>query len=274
CLFQDPDSYDFELPVATNQPVVAAVEMESQSDLVLISQISGVSIDVLFSLNPGFSRWATSPSGPWRVILPISGAAKLEQHLSTNSPNTLMKWDQVIVEGGDTLSGLAARHHVPVSVLRTSNNLNSDLIRVGQKLRLPRDEQLLVDPLYVAAANELRQLQSGLLASERVTHKVRPGESLSVIARRYRVSVRDLQNWNGISNPRKLRAGTTLTVFHSPAPSSARAAGGTIRHTVRSGDSLWSISRRYKVKINDLMRWNDLGRNDIIRPGQSIKIIL
>ncbi len=274
CLFQDPESYGFELPVAANQPVIVAVEMETQSDLVLISQISGVSIDVLFSLNPGFSRWATSPSGPWRVVLPLKGAKKLEQHLATNSPNTLMKWDQVIVENGDTLSGLAARHHVPVSVLRSSNNLDSDLIRVGQKLRLPRDEQLLADPLYIAAASELQQLQSGLIASERVTHTVRSGESLSVIARRYKVSVRDLQNWNGISDPRKLRAGTTLTVFHSPAPSAARAGGGTIKHTVRRGDSLWSISRRYKVKINDLMRWNDLGQNDIIRPGQSIKIIL
>ena len=274
CLFQDPERYGFKLPVAANQPVIAAVDMETQSDLVLISQISGVSIDVLFSLNPGFSRWATSPAGPWRVVLPLKGAEKLERYLESNSPNTLMKWDQVIVENGDTLSGLAARHHVPVSVLRSSNNLDSDLIRVGQKLRLPRDEQLLVDPLYVAAASQLQQLQNGLIASERVTHTVRPGESLSVIARDYKVSVRDLQNWNGISDPRKLRAGTALTVFHSPAPSAARAGSGTIKHTVRSGDSLWSISKRYKVKINDLMRWNDLSQNDIIRPGQSIKIIL
>ena len=45
-------------------------------------------------------------------------------------------------------------------------------------------------------------------------------------------------------------------------------------YTVRRGDSLWSISRRYKVKINDLMRWNDLARNAVIQPGQSIKINL
>ena len=158
--------------------------------------------------------------------------------------------------------------------MRSSNDLQSDLIRVGQKLRLPRDEQLLVDPLYAAAASELQQLQSGLIASERVTHKVRSGESLSVIAKRYKVSVRDLQNWNGISDPHKLRIGQTLTVFHSPAPSAAKARSGTIRHTVRRGDSLWSISRHYKVKVNDLMRWNDLRRNAVIRPGQSIKIIL
>ena len=148
------------------------------------------------------------------------------------------------------------------------------MIRVGQKLRLPRDEQMLVDPLYIAAAGELQQLQSGLIASERVTHKVRSGESLSVIAKRYKVSVRDLHNWNNISNPHKLRIGQTLTVFHSPVPAAATAKGGTIKHTVRRGDSLWSISKRYKVKVNDLMRWNDLSRNAVIQPGQSIKIIL
>ena len=43
---------------------------------------------------------------------------------------------------------------------------------------------------------------------------------------------------------------------------------------MQRGDSLWSISRRYKVKINDLVRWNDLDRNAIIRPGQSLKIVL
>ncbi len=274
CLFQDPAAYGFDFPQAANQPVIAAVEMESQSDLVLISQFSEVGIDVLFSLNPGFSRWATSPAGPWRIVLPIEGAEKLKQHLSSGASHKLMKWDQVMVESGDTLSALAARHHVPVSVLRSTNDLQGDVIRVGQKLRLPRDEQLLVDPLYVAAASELQRLQSGLIASERVTYKVRPGDSLSVIARRYKVSVRELQSWNSISDPRKLRAGQTLTLFHSPAPAAVPARSGTIKHTVRRGDSLWSISRRYKVKINDVMRWNDLRRNAIIQPGQSIKIIL
>ncbi len=274
CLFKNPDNYEFELPQTPNQPVITAVEMESQSDLVLISQLSQVSIDVLFSLNPGFSRWATSPKGPWRIVLPIEAATKLKQHLLSEPSPMLMKWDQVMVESGNTLSGLAARHHVPVSVLRSSNNLNSDMIRIGQKLRLPRDEQLLIDPLYVAAANELQQLQSGLIASERVTHKVRSGDSLSVIARRYKVSVRELQSWNNISDPHKLRIGQSLTLFHSPAPVVVNGRTGTIKHTVRRGDSLWSISRRYKVKVDQLLHWNELSRNVVIQPGQSIKIIL
>ena len=274
CLYKNPEHYGFEFPKAPNQPVIAAIEMEAQSDLVLISQISQVGIDVLFSLNPGFSRWATSPKGPWRIVLPLEGADKLQQHLKSHPTSTLMKWDQVLVESGDTLSGLAARHHVPVSVLRSTNNLSSDKIRVGQKLRLPRDEQMLTDPLYVQAANELQKLQSGLIASERITHKVRSGESLSVIARRYKVSVRELQAWNNISDPRKLRAGKTLTLFQSPAPKVAKARSGNIKHTVRRGDSLWSIARHYDVRVSDLMRWNDLSRNAVIQPGQSIKINL
>ena len=274
CLYKNPEKYGFDFPIAANQPVITAVDMESQTDLVLISQFSEVSIDVLFSLNPGFSRWATSPKGPWRIVLPLEGAQKLQQHMETHPESTLMKWDQVLVESGDTLSGLAARHHVPVSVLRTTNNLGSDTIRVGQKLRLPRDEQMLVDPLYVAAANELQKLQSGLIASERITYKVRSGDSLSVIARRYKVSVRELQSWNNISDPSKVRAGTTLTLFQSPAPKAAKAKSGTIKHTVRRGDSLWSIARRYDVRVKDLMRWNDLSKNAVIQPGQSIKVQL
>ena len=44
-------------------------------------------------------------------------------------------------------------------------------------------------------------------------------------------------------------------------------------HKVKSGESLWTIARKYKVKLNDLMRWNGLNRNAVIRPGQSIKIL-
>ena len=162
---------------------------------------------------------------------------------------------------------------MPVSVLRDANNINGDLIRVGQKLRLPRDQQLLVDPLYANAAMELANLQSGLIAADRMTHRVRPGESLSVIARRYRVSVKDLQRWNNISDPRTLRAGATLTVFHSPAKPRP-ATSGSVRYVVQRGDSLWSIAQKYKVDVDELKNWNGLGNNSMLHPGQSIKIEL
>jgi membrane-bound lytic murein transglycosylase D len=272
CLFKNPEQYDFEYPGTPDQQVIAAVDLGRQADLVLVSQMAAVPIDVVFTLNPGYNRWATSPDGPYRIVLPFENAELLEKSLEKIDSSSLMKWDQVVVESGDSLSRISARHHVPVSVLRTSNNIEGDLIRVGQKLRLPRDEQLLVDPLYAAAAIELQNLQSGLIAADRITHRVRPGESLSVIARRYRVSVRDLQRWNNISDPRRLRAGATIVVFHSPAQ--APSNRGTVQYVVQRGDSLWSIAQKYKVKINDIKSWNDLGNNTVLQPGQSIKIVL
>ncbi|MCU0990019.1 MAG: LysM peptidoglycan-binding domain-containing protein, partial [Xanthomonadales bacterium] len=114
--------------------------------------------------------------------------------------------------------------------------------------------------------------QAGLLAADRVTHRVRNGENLSVIARRYNVSVQDLQRWNNIADPRTLRAGATITVFHSPAAPQP-AGGGTVQYVVQQGDSLWSIARKYKVRVNDIKSWNSLG-GSTIQPGQSIQIKL
>ena len=273
CLFADPARYEFEIPATPDEPVIAGIDAGQQVDLVLVSQISEVPIDVLFTLNPGYNRWATSPQGPHRVVLPLEAAERFEGHLAALDGEALMKWDQVVVEPGDTLSHLASRHRVPVSVIRTSNDIDGDLIRPGQKLRLPRDEQLLIDPLYASAAAELAQLQSGLIAADRIEHRVRRGETLSVIARRYDVSVKDLMRWNGIKDPRRLRAGKTLTVFHHAAPAPSQRSGSVV-HTVQRGDSLWSISRKYNVALKDLMRWNEMSGDTVLQPGQSLRINL
>ncbi len=271
CLFQNPEQYDFEIPATPDRQVITSIDLGRQTDLVLVSQMANVPIDVVFTLNPGYNRWATSPDGPYGVVLPVEGAELLLASLEKVDPSSLMKWDQVVVESGDSLSKIAARHHVPVNVLRSSNDIDGDLIRVGQKLRLPRDEQMLVDPRYAQAALELQTLQSGLIASQRVNHRVRPGESLSVIAQRYQVSVKDLQRWNGISDPRTLRAGKSIIIFQSPAQAPTRS--GTVQYVVQRGDSLWTIARKHKVKIDDIKSWNDLDNSTVIQPGQSIKIL-
>lgn len=275
CLFKYPERYDFKMAVTPDEPVIAAVDIGLQADLVLIAQMSQAPIDVLFTLNPGYSRWAMSPEGPFRVVLPLENATLLRNSLKNTDPASLMRWDQVVVERGDTVSELSRRHHVPIEVLKSSNNLRNNTIHPGQKLLLPRDEQLLVDPQYAAAAAQLQELQSGLIAADRITHTVRSGENLSVIAKRYRVSVAELQRWNNISDPRTLRAGYELIVFHTPAQSpSNNDRSSEIRYVVSRGDSLWSIARKYKVKVNDLRSWNSLDKSIVLQPGQKLRIEL
>lgn len=279
CLFKYPDRYNFKVAITPDEPVIAAVDIGRQADLVLVSQMSQSPIDVLFTLNPGYNRWATSPEGPFRVILPLENAALLEASLKSTDPSSLMRWDQVVVERGDTISDLSIRHHVPIDVLKSTNQLSNNTIHPGQKLLLPRDEQLLIDPQYAAAAAQLQELQAGLISADRITHTVRPGENLSVIAKRYRVSVAELQRWNNIRDPRTLRAGYELTVFHTPtqgrsASGSSAGNNSEVRYVVVRGDSLWSIARKYKVKVNDLRTWNSLDNGVVLQPGQKLRIEL
>ena len=62
-------------------------------------------------------------------------------------------------------------------------------------------------------------------------------------------------------------------MFYTPAAQQA-PSGGTVQYVVQRGDSLWSIARKYKVKVSDLQAWNELGGSSNIKPGQSIRIKL
>ncbi|MCL1948538.1 MAG: LysM peptidoglycan-binding domain-containing protein [Turicibacter sp.] len=91
------------------------------------------------------------------------------------------------------------------------------------------------------------------------THTVRAGESLSVIAQRFGVTVANLQAWNNIQNANLIRVGQVLRV------------GNQRTHTVVSGDTLWNLSQRFGVSVNKLKAANGL-TNSNINPGQMLVI--
>ncbi len=109
-------------------------------------------------------------------------------------------------------------------------------------------------------------------------HKVRKGETLSTIARRYGVSVRNLQKWNDMGRKTSLRAGQRLAIGGrvskggDSSKAEVTASGDGRYHTVRKGETLWTISQKYKgVSADDIKRVNNL-KGSAIRPGQKLII--
>jgi membrane-bound lytic murein transglycosylase D len=109
---------------------------------------------------------------------------------------------------------------------------------------------------------------------EQQYHRVRSGENLGLIARRYSVTVNDLRRWNNMSG-NTIHPGQRLIVYPGSgyqAPTAA-ASGSTVSgatyHTVRSGENLGSIANRYKVSVTDIRRWNNLNSNTI-HPNQKL----
>lgn len=130
-------------------------------------------------------------------------------------------------------------------------------------------------------APALRAGLADLDPEERVTwrrHRVRRGEYLGGIAARYDLPVEALRRVNGIRGD-LIRAGEHLLIpggGDAKAPDRLRADRGDedriVRHDVRPGDTLWALSRRYGVSVRDLTRWNDLDKEETLRPGQTLII--
>ncbi len=148
------------------------------------------------------------------------------------------------VRRGDALSKIAHQYGVSVADIKRWNNLSGNTIRVGQQLVL-----YLSEPV----------------TPERVVYRVRRGDTLSEIAQRFGVSVRDLKRWNNLSS-NTIRVGQRLTIY----PEAGNTRGYTIYH-VRPGDTLSEIAQRFGVSVRDLKRWNGL-RSSRIYPGQRLKI--
>lgn len=300
CLMRDPAHYGLQLPEIYDKPQITAVEFDSPLDLIVAARLAQLDIAELYALNPGFSRWATPPKGPHRLVLPLDHAPLFEQAYAALPPSQQIGWQTVVVQSGDTLSAIAARTGVSVNDLMTANQLKNSLIRPGQELRLLGAAEAEVAPVfldneYQQQLASLQKLQGRLLPGEAVEHKVRSGESLWTIARRYQVSVKDLTQWNGISDPSRIRPGQTLRVAQRKNTSATQklasnTAAGTqaaansnakhvltsnaspIEYRVRRGDSPWTIARRHRLDVQDLLRWNNLNDKSVLRPGQTLRL--
>lgn len=161
--------------------------------------------------------------------------------------------------------------------LRTIRALNSQYIR----LATPPGERAVVR-VPLGSGDLAAGRFADLPANKRVTylvHVVKSGDTMGHISRRYRVSLRDLQRANPGVKPRTLRIGYKLIIPTGGIPSrEVRLAmqsnpnrPNVAYHKVRSGESIWSISRRYGISQSQLRRWNGL-RGDVIRPGQSLRV--
>ena len=270
CLFREPARYGFSLPRWDDQPRIARVELPGSVDIVVLAAGAGLDLAEIMALNAGLNGHQTPPGGPHHLIVPVDRYADVVDILPQLDIGRGVQWRDIQVQRGDTLSELAVRYDTSVATLRETNNLNGNRLMIGQRLRLPTGEARARDPAHADGYRELASLQQRLLPTRRFQHQVRPGESLWVIARRYRVSVTDLQRWNRMTGSDLIRPGQRLVIQMEQDIN--RGGSSPQRYTVRQGDSLWLIARRHQVSLADLMRWNDLAEDSILRPGQTLTI--
>jgi membrane-bound lytic murein transglycosylase D len=215
-IVSDPARYGVQLEPIPNSPYFTKVETGSQIDLAVVAELADMHIDDIARMNPGFNRWATDPDGPHHLLVPIDKKEALMDGLDKLSDEDRVQWRQHTVRRGETLSEIGRRYGVSVSVLRSTNHLRSTLIRAGQSLLIPISTRRLTPPRPPKIVRSENPASSN---SQPVLHRVRSGETLWSIARRYGVLIQKIAEWNLMNSNDVLQLGQILKIWTSGAPS-------------------------------------------------------
>ncbi|NKN34569.1 LysM peptidoglycan-binding domain-containing protein [Marichromatium bheemlicum] len=212
-----PEQHGLALPPLPDRPQLELIRTQRPIALAQLASASGVELATLKRLNPGLKRARTAPDAPANLLVPAGSGALLRKAIAQAevvSPATYNASSRAhirersaprarpavavskpapkalvhVVKSGETLSAIARRHNLGARTLAENNHLDlDDTLLPGQKLRIPGSDAL-------------------------VTYRVRSGDSMSVIAHRYGVTIDDIQRWNALSDSR-LDIGDTLRIY-------------------------------------------------------------
>ncbi len=206
-----------------------------------------------------------------------------------------------VIRKGDTLTAICRRYNINKTTLLKTNNLRSSTLIAGKHLRIPHSS---VRYLLLAEGE-----QGSFASDNMILHTIKPGETISRIADKYRVPAELIVTWNGLKSIHKIRAGQQLALYIDngdmvvattakqqnvtsvtavlqansssiivlaeqkkyAATVKTPAKGKISWYKVRSGDSLWAIARKFNLSTKQLKSWNNLKSNRI-QPGVRLKI--
>ena len=202
-ILSNPEPYGIDLDPIPNEPYFALVSELPDIDVAQAARLAEMPVEEFIALNPGFSR-PLIRSEAERIILPADKVAVFHENLAKHDHEALVSWQVYRPQRGDTLGKIAKRFDISIAQLKRVNGIP------GYSWRIPR---VLVVPMNGDASKKAGTLPlqyAAPLPAVRHVHTVRSGDTLSSIARRYRVSVAQLKAWNRVG--RYLQVGQRIAI--------------------------------------------------------------
>jgi len=254
------------------------VPVPESTDLAVVARLVGTSTEEIQAMNPALKRGYTPPgTNNYPLNLPVGKGELFAEKFAKLPAQDRVTFVRHKIRRGDTLNGISATYKVPVKTIKKMNRIrNARSLRVGKRLLLP--------------------VRSTQMPSRKLVHVVARGETLSRIAAGYGTTVAALKKGNKLSGTKlsigqKLKVTTrgmeTAAVLASTekrsssksrsakSSSSKRKSESKSRpssYTVRRGDSLSEISKRFGVSVADLKSVNKLKGRATIYPGDKLRL--
>lgn len=259
-LIKSPDAFGVNLPSIANRPYFQRVKIPGQLDLMQAADLAGLKPETIYELNPGFNQWATDPSGPHYLLLPMGVSDRFITQLESLDENDLVRWDRYKIRRGDNLNKIASRYKIEVAVLMEINGMESDLIFAGKEIMVPRGSAL-------ADKHKPREQ----------IYKVAGGDTLWDISRNFKVSIEDVVLWNELDIEKPLQINQEIKIYsryeriRQDLPSKQLR---TMLYPVKSGDTVSRIASKFEITSKEIQEWNEIEDVSKIFPGQVLKLYL
>ncbi len=299
---KEPEKYGFGSVQPENPMAYDILEAGPGLSLKAVTLISKGNQQEITKLNQELRKGMT-PANQARYLVKIPPGSKelAKKNLSRLHRIVSTDYKTHIVKKGDTISTICRRYLINKTTLLKVNNIKQRQLTAGKRLRIP----FRIVRYKLLATDE----QGALIASRDslILHTIQPGDTISKIAKRYNVPSEMIVAWNGLPSIHKIRAGKQLSLYidqlHSkPVVSHTNIARpitkdkslqidniitltekkkrsidkstslhGISWYIVKTGDSLWTISRKFKVSMTQIKKWNNL-KSNLIRPGNRLKL--
>ena len=267
-IISNPSSYGIKLPNIKNKPYVNLVNIEYPIDFYTFSILSNVSEKELYALNPGFNTWYFLPSFQDRIFLPSSKIKEFKKRYKKVTKFIFSKKAHLIVKG-DSLSHISRKYNVSIKAIKKANNLKSDVIILGKKLKLPKNTALSdVDSIKIDGKKYIISQKSF-----KYNHTVKRYDNWYKIARMYNVSLSKLLKWNKATKKTSLKVSNKVTIMME-TPILSLTNEVKLRYVVNNGDTTAIVSTGFGISKKKLMETNQIKNSKYLTAGKNLKITL
>ncbi len=272
---RDPGWFGFNDVVYQTPTEFDVVPISDWVSLRVAAECAGTTYERMRNLNPELQWGYTAPSlhEPYKLKIPAGTAERFKANYARIPASRKKQIVEYRMRYGDTISAIARQMRVPVSVVLEANNItNPRRIRAGTLLKIP----IFPRGKSSRTARNLARVDAAPDPDthRKFSHRVRKGDTLWGIGRRYGVTPRQIRAWNNVR--KHITPGDRLVIWRSEAPQVAAANPAERRrgdfYIVQRGDTLWDIARSFRIRVNDLKKWNRIRKPASLRVGARLLI--
>jgi len=210
-IISDPVKVGMVLPDILDRPYFTAVDAREHMDVELAARLAEMSVEDFEILNAAYNRPVIASDGARKILLPLDKAETFATNLEYHEA-PLVSWQTYALQKNESVEDVAKRFNMDPNKLRQINGIKPYVkLSAGHSLLVPMPDNVDESNLDETWDNPEFSRPNNFYGT-RIVHRIRRGDTLSTIARRYGVSVRGIKAWNSLRSSH-IRAGGRLVIY-------------------------------------------------------------